>query len=94
MLHRIIWFTLCTSVVSAQPQAVSKLSFDVVSVKSAKIFVGFHPPVIRADPGRITLENYPLKALIREAYGVGDYQDLGPAGSSKISGLKVWGTAK
>ena len=28
------------------------------------------------------------------ANGVGDYQDLGPAGSSKLSGLKVWGVAK
>ncbi len=40
---------------------------------------GFAPPIRGGNAGRVTFKNYPLKAIVRDAYGIKDYQVEGPS---------------
>jgi uncharacterized protein (TIGR03435 family) len=62
----------------------SPLAFEVASVKPGKgmsggmIRIGMSGGPGSADPGTITVENYPLRQLIQRAYNVKPYQLNGP----------------
>jgi uncharacterized protein (TIGR03435 family) len=61
------------------PLLLAGQTFDAASVKPAEQQSGFLAPVRAGNAGRVTYRNYNLRLLLAEAYGVSEYQVIGPA---------------
>jgi uncharacterized protein (TIGR03435 family) len=79
MMRSLCVLFVATRLVFGQQQPELKPSFDVASVKPSVSVGPWNPPMKTANRARITYRDYPLRRLIAEAYGVGDYQIQGPA---------------
>ena len=72
--------SVCTAVVAiavlpaVRAQQAPPVTFDVVSVKRS---VGANGMFMRMAPGNITASNVPVRQLIRQAYGLQDFQVIG-----------------
>ena len=86
MTHLGAAFLLVVGIAAAQSRSETQPAFEVASVKSVPsgpirspnggwLYLG---PRLDWSAGRLTLQNYSLKSLIRDAYDVKDYQVVGP----------------
>jgi uncharacterized protein (TIGR03435 family) len=58
-------------------------TFDAASVKPAEQQSGFLAPVRAGNAGRVTYRNYTLRLLLAEAFGLSEYQVIGPSWLSR-----------
>ena len=61
-----------------EPSPSTPRSFEVASVKHVETPVGGYRSSMNLDPGRLTCTNVSLRKLLVNAYGIKDYQLIGP----------------
>jgi uncharacterized protein (TIGR03435 family) len=72
---RLVLTTLVLGSLGAQSQdQVRRPTFEVASVKPAR----GGPVKIQSDPGRLTINDETVEVLIKLAYGLREYQFVGP----------------
>jgi uncharacterized protein (TIGR03435 family) len=70
---------ICAALIAFAQQPASKILFEAASVKRSMPTSNWIRAFKKDSPGRIAYENFFLKDLVQEAYGLKDYQVKGPS---------------